>query len=131
MEGQSARIAPASLHSGDATVDQLRSRLDLLPDMDDDLTVMLMLLALGQRAGLREAKRGLHWVVKAKGKTHVGWTLCTVTQSKVLRIEQRDYNLALATALKMTRCTCGHGSQAMCPQHGDKMHSPWVASYHV
>lgn len=127
LEGQAARIAPADAHSGDTVVDSLRGKLELLPDMEDDLTLMLMLSVLGHRSGMRHPRLGgLHWYPKSSGKTHVGWTIATPSQSKVIAVLERDYKMSLITAMKMTRCTCGTGiAQAMCPQHGDKMHFPW------
>lgn len=110
-----------------------RSKGDLLPDTNHDLTRMALRNMLAERVGL-DPSNGVFWMPKAKevidrsrgstSKTIAGWTLRTMAQHRLFPVEETDNTMALLAAIKMTNCSCSRG-QRTCPLHGDNSAKIW------
>ena len=119
---------------GSDTFDEVRDRLELLPDPMDPNTWTLLRHYLADRAGM-DTTQGIGWFPKSKqavdtkrastGKVLAGWSLKSFSRNVTLPIDEKNGVIALLKAIQMTNCTCGVTGMRLCPLHGDSKAKPW------
>lgn len=115
-----ACLAPAESYHGNVKVRELRDSFQMLPDIKDTATFLMLLDHVARRAGLG-TDNGLHWTPRAKGKERIGWAISTPSRQRMIPsalVPSHIPEIALLQAIAATNCSCTKTGRAQCPEHG-------------